>query len=51
MKNILMAVIDVAVAINRFEVPSANGFARSCFYGYGFDPMKCILENKERFVF
>ena len=47
MKHVFVAVVDVALGIDRFEMPSGNWLATSRSDGDRFDPMKRILQNKQ----
>ena len=43
-----MAVVDVSIGINRFEMPSRNRLAASRRDGNRFHPVKGVLQNEER---
>ena len=42
-KNVFVAVVDVARGVDGFEVAYADLFSCCCVYGDGFDPMKGVL--------
>lgn len=46
-EDVFVAVVDVALAVDGFEVSGADGGVLTGFYGDGFDPVEGILEGEE----
>ena len=46
-KNVFVAVVDITLGIDRFEMPSGNWLATNRSHGDRFDPVKGVLQNKQ----
>ncbi len=49
MEDVLMAVVDIAFAIDGLEVTRADGFALASFYGNGLHPVEGVLKGEKGF--
>ena len=48
-EDVFVAVVDVASAVDGFEVSGADEVSLSGFHGDGFDPVKGVLQGEEWF--